>query len=136
MRFLFRFEQVEYLFSFTGASNPRFDGMVKISMTLSKIALRQWAIAFDSKKLKVPRLQMLYTTHVEKVILVSTIPSNIALDAPVNEVKKKFNLHKTEQKSYSDNGLQPWILFTGGLNKHEHNTLLLSQPSNLKKKNN
>ena len=27
---------------------------------------------------------MLYTRHVEKVILVSTIPSNLALDAPVN----------------------------------------------------
>ena len=40
---------------------------------------------------------MLYTTHVEKVILVSTIPSNLALDAPVNEEKKKFNLIETEQ---------------------------------------
>ena len=56
----------------------------------------------DSKKLKVPRHQMLYTTHVEKVILVSTIPSNLALDAPVNEEKKKFNLFETEQKSHSD----------------------------------
>ena len=35
---------------------------------------------------------MLYTTHVEKVILVSTIPSNLALDAPVNEETKKLNL--------------------------------------------
>ena len=48
---------------------------------------------------------MLYTAHVEKVILVSTIPSNLALDAPVNEEKKKFNLLETEQKSHSDNGL-------------------------------
>ena len=31
---------------------------------------------------------MLYTTQVEKVILVSTIPSNLALDAPVNEEKR------------------------------------------------
>ena len=44
---------------------------------------------------------MLYTTHVEKVILVSTIPSNLALDAPVNEEKKKFNLLQNEQKSHS-----------------------------------
>ena len=57
----------------------------------------RWAIALDFKKLKVPRHQMLYTTHVEKVILVSTIPSNLALDAPVNEEKKKFNLIETEQ---------------------------------------
>ena len=47
---------------------------------------------------------MLYTTHVEKVILVSTMPSNLALDAPVNEEKKKFNLIETEQKSHSDTG--------------------------------
>ena len=47
---------------------------------------------------------MLYTTHVEKVILVSTIPSNLALDAPVNETKK-FYLLETEQKSHSDTGL-------------------------------
>ena len=40
---------------------------------------------------------MLYTTDVEKVILVSTIPSNLALDAPVNEEKKKFHLIETEQ---------------------------------------
>ena len=64
-----------------------------------------WAIALDSKKLKVPRHQMLYTTHVEKVILVSTIPSNLALDAPVNEETNKFNLSETEQKSHSDSGL-------------------------------
>ena len=32
---------------------------------------------------------MLYTTHIEKVILVSTLPSNFALDAPVNEETKK-----------------------------------------------
>ena len=48
---------------------------------------------------------MLYTTDVEKVILVSTIPSILALDAPVNEEKKKFNLIETEQKSHSDTGL-------------------------------
>ena len=59
----------------------------------------------DSKILKVTRHQMLYTTHVEKVILVSTMPSNLALDAPVNEEKKKFNLIETEQKSHSDTGL-------------------------------
>ena len=45
---------------------------------------------------------MLHTTDVEKVILVSTIPSNLALDAPVNEETKKFNLLETEQKSHSD----------------------------------
>ena len=59
----------------------------------------------DSKILKVTRHQMLYTTHVEKVILVSTMPSNLALDAPVNEEKKKFNLIETQQKSHSDTGL-------------------------------
>ena len=48
---------------------------------------------------------MLHTTDVEKVILVSTIPSNLALDAPVNEEKKKFNLLQNEQKSHSDTGL-------------------------------
>ena len=72
---------------------------------LKKIALRQWVIALESKKWKVPRHLMLYTTHVEKVILVSTIPSNLALDAPVNEEKKKFNLIEAEQKSHSDTGL-------------------------------
>ena len=46
---------------------------------------REWAIALESKKWKVPRHQMLYTRDVEKVILISTIPSNLALDAPVNE---------------------------------------------------
>ena len=40
---------------------------------------------------------MSYTPLVEKVILVSTIPSNLALDAPVNEEKKKFNLLEIEQ---------------------------------------
>ena len=40
---------------------------------------------------------MLYTRHVEKVILVSTIPSNLALDAPVNEETKKFNWLETEK---------------------------------------
>ena len=44
---------------------------------------------------------MLYTTDAEKVILVSTIPSNLALDAPVSEEKKKFNLIETEQKSHT-----------------------------------
>ena len=48
---------------------------------------------------------MLYIKLVEKVILVSTIPSNLALDAPVNEETKKFNLLETEQKSHSDTGL-------------------------------
>ena len=48
---------------------------------------------------------MLHTSDVEKVILVSTIPSNLALDAPVNEEKKKFNLLETELKSHSDTGL-------------------------------
>ena len=61
--------------------------------------------ALDSKKLKVPRHQMLYTTHVEKVILVSTIPSNLALDAQGNEETKTFNLLQNEQKSHSDTGL-------------------------------
>ena len=40
---------------------------------------------------------MLYTTHVEKGILVSTIPSNLALEAPVNEETKKVNLLETEK---------------------------------------
>ena len=71
----------------------------------TKISHQHWAIALDSKKLKVPRHQMLYTTHVEKVIPVSTIPSNLALDAQGNEEKKKFNLIETEQKSHSDTGL-------------------------------
>ena len=48
---------------------------------------------------------MLYITHIDKVILVSTIPSNPALDAPVNEETKKFNMLQTEQKSHSDTGL-------------------------------
>ena len=48
---------------------------------------------------------MLYITQVEKVILVSTIPSNLALDAQVNEETRKFNLLETEQKSHSDTGL-------------------------------
>ena len=48
---------------------------------------------------------MLYTTHVEKVILVLTIPSNLALEAQGNEETKKFNLLETEQKSHSDTGL-------------------------------
>ena len=47
--------------------------------------------------MSVPRQKMLYTTHVEKVILVSTIPSNFALDAQVNEETKKFNLLETEK---------------------------------------
>ena len=37
---------------------------------------------------------MLYTTDVEKVILVSTIPSNLALVAPVNEEKKIFKVDR------------------------------------------
>ena len=40
---------------------------------------------------------MLYTTHVEKVIPVSTTPSNLALNAPVNEETKKCNLLETEK---------------------------------------
>ena len=40
---------------------------------------------------------MLYTRHVEKGILVSTIPSNFALDAPVNEETKKVNFLETEK---------------------------------------
>ena len=55
--------------------------------------------------LKVSRLQMLNTTQEEKVILVSTIPSNLALDAQVNEQTKKFNWLETQQKSHSDTGL-------------------------------
>ena len=48
---------------------------------------------------------MFYITDVDKVILVSSIPSDLALDAPVNEEKKKFNLIQTEQKSHSDSVL-------------------------------
>ena len=40
---------------------------------------------------------MLYTTHLDQVILLSTIPSNLALDAPVNEETKKVNLLETEK---------------------------------------
>ena len=40
---------------------------------------------------------MLYTRHVEKGILVSTIPSNLALDAQVKEETKKFNWLETEK---------------------------------------
>ena len=61
--------------------------------------------SLDFKKLKVPRHQMLYTTHVEKVILVSTIPSNLALDAQGNKETKTFNLLQNEQISHSDTGL-------------------------------
>ena len=57
---------------------------IQLDRNWAKIALRHWAIALDYKKLKVPRHIMLYTTDVEKVMLVSTIPSNLALDAPVN----------------------------------------------------
>ena len=38
---------------------------------------------------------MLYTTHVEKVILVSTIPSNLALDPQGKEETKAFNLFQS-----------------------------------------
>ena len=48
---------------------------------------------------------MLYTTDVEKVILVSTIPSNLALDAQLSEETNIFNLFQTEQKWHSDTGL-------------------------------
>ena len=78
---------------------------IQLALNGEKIALRHWVIALDSKKLKVPRHQMLYTTHVEKVTLVKTIPSNLALDAPGNEEKKKFNLIETEKISHSDTGL-------------------------------
>ena len=70
------------------------------------VAKVQWAIALESKKMKVPRHQSLYTRHVDQVILIYTIPSNLALDAPENEEKKKFNLLETEQKSHSDT--RPW----------------------------
>ena len=40
---------------------------------------------------------MLYTTHLDQVILLSTIPSNLVLDAPVNEETKKVNLLETEK---------------------------------------
>ena len=43
---------------------------IQLDRNWEKIALRHWVIALDSKKLKVPRHQMLYTTHVEKLILV------------------------------------------------------------------
>ena len=42
---------------------------------------------------------------IEKVTLIYTIPSNLALDAPVNEENKKFKLLETEQKSHSDTRL-------------------------------
>ena len=45
---------------------------------------------------------MLYTRHVEKVIVICSISSNLALDAPVNEETKEFNML---QKSHSDTGL-------------------------------
>ena len=48
---------------------------------------------------------MLYTRQVERVILIKTIPSNLALDAPLNEETKIFNLLQSEQKSHSDTGL-------------------------------
>ena len=57
------------------------------------------------QKIESTKTPNLYTTHVEKVILVSTIPSHLALDAPMNEEKKKFNLLQNEQKSHSDTGL-------------------------------
>ena len=68
----------------------------------TKISLQNWAIALDSKKLKVLRHQMLYTTHVEKVIVVSTITSNLALDAPVNEETtcSKLNKNRTPTLGY------------------------------------
>ena len=74
---------------------------------------RTRAIALDFKKLKVPRRQMLYTTHVEKVILVTTIPSNLALDAQGNEEKKKFNLIET------DKNLTPTLGYSLGFQKIE-----------------
>ena len=56
---------------------------------------------------------MIHTTDVEKVILVSTIPSNLALDAPVNEEKKKFNLIET------DKNLTPTLGYSLGFQKIE-----------------
>ena len=53
--------------------------------------------SFGFQKIEVPRHQMLYTTHLDQVILLSTIPSNLALDAPVNEETKKVNLLETEK---------------------------------------
>ena len=49
------------------------------------------------QKIEGTKTLKLYTTHVEKVILVSTIPSNPALDAQGNEETNKFNLLETEQ---------------------------------------
>ena len=75
-------------------SNLAFDSPVNeetkkfTSLNWTKIALWQWAIALESKKLKVTRHQMLYTRQVEKVILIQTIPSNLTLDIPVNEETK------------------------------------------------
>ena len=43
---------------------------IQLDRNWEKIALRHCVIALDSKKLNVPRHQMLYTTHVDKVILV------------------------------------------------------------------
>ena len=92
----------------TISSNLALDAPVngeQLDRNWAKIALRHCAIVLDYKKLKVPRHIMLYTKDVEKVMLVSTITSNLALDAPVNGEKKKFNLIETEQKSHSDTGL-------------------------------
>ena len=44
---------------------------------------------------------MLYTTHLDQVILLSTIPSNLAFDAPVNEETKKVNLFETEKNNHT-----------------------------------
>ena len=88
-----------------GCSSEWRNKEIQLARNWIKIALRHWPIALDSKKLKVPRHQMLYTTHLEKVILVSTIPSNLSFDAPVNEETRKVNLLETEQKSHSDTGL-------------------------------
>ena len=74
---------------------------IQVDRNWAKITLRHWYIALDSKKLKVPRHQMLYTTDVEKVMQVSTIPSNLAWMLQWME----NNLIETEQKSHSDTGL-------------------------------
>ena len=84
--------------SFTGASNARFDRIVETSMTFStSVVCNIWCLG-TFNFLESKAIAQCHTTDVEKVILVSTIPSNLALDAPVNEEKKKFNLIETEQK--------------------------------------
>ena len=45
------------------------------------------------------------STSEPKIVASMVFLSNLELDAPVNEEKKKFNLIETEQKSHSDTGL-------------------------------